>query len=230
MSEQRFITFEGGEGSGKSTQARLLAERLAAAGHDVALTREPGGAPFAEDIRTALLTPRDHRPCNLAQALAFFAARADHLSETIRPALQAGRIVICDRFSDSTRVYQTEAGDLPLSTLRTLDSIVVGPTQPGLTFIIDIDPVIGLARAHARTAPNAADTRPDDEAASALKDMFEARDLAYHHRLRAGFLTVAAEAPERCVVIAGDAHRDAIAEAIWRHVAARIGDEVSQAP
>src|SRR5262245_58903953 len=138
MPSGRFITFEGGEGSGKTTQARLLAEVLRRSGIVPILTREPGGSPFAEQVRNLILDPEvaPHGP--LSEALLFYAARADHIEKVIRPSLVAGQWVICDRFSDSTRVYQVEAGGLPLDVFKALELIVVKLPYPDLTFILDV--------------------------------------------------------------------------------------------
>ena len=212
--EGKFITFEGGEGSGKSTQARLLADRLKARGIDAVLTREPGGSPFAERVRALLLDPATPSHSALSEALLFYAARADHLDKTIRPALAAGRWVICDRFSDSTRVYQGVAGGLGGDALDALERLVVAPTQPELTFILDLAPGDGLARARARgAAPGVA---------SADTDPFERRDPQFHERLRAGYLAIAEAEPQRCVLIDGAGAPDTIAAEIWGHVERRL--------
>jgi dTMP kinase len=214
MASGNFITFEGGEGSGKSTQARRLADRLKERGINALLTREPGGSPFAEQVRSLLLDPTTPSHSALSEALLFHAARADHLDKTIRPALAAGSWVICDRFSDSTRVYQGVAGGLTEDTLDALERMVVVPTRPELTFILDLAPADGLARARARgTAPGAA---------SADADAFERRDPQFHERLRAGYLAIAKAEPQRCVLIAGADAPDAIAAEIWSHVERRL--------
>jgi dTMP kinase len=206
----RFITFEGGEGSGKSTQARLLAERLKHAGVDVLLTREPGGSPFAEQVRDFILGGRalPHPP--LAEALLFHAARADHLATVIVPALAAGRWVISDRFSDSTRVYQGAAGGVPAATIEGLDKLVVGACTPALTIIMDISPDDGLRRAAAR--------RPE----GASTDPFEARTLAFHGLLRDGFRGLAAQETGRCVLVDGAGPAAPIAAVVWKHVETRL--------
>lgn len=212
MQTGRFITFEGGEGSGKSTQARKLAERLRVGGIDVLLTREPGGSPFAEQVRGLLLggTLAPHPP--ISEALLFSAARADHLAGTIRPALAAGRWVICDRFADSTRVYQGAAGGVPEADLDTLERLVVGPTAPDLTLILDIEARAGLARATSRR-----------EAIEGSEiDPFEGRALAFHEKLRAGYLEIARREPGRCVVVDAGADAEAIAARIWALVEARL--------
>lgn len=212
MARGRFITFEGGEGSGKSTQARRLAERLERAGTAVTLTREPGGSPFAERLRGIILDPATPPHSALSEALLFYAARADHLDRTIRPALAAGRWVICDRFSDSTRVYQGVAGQLALATIETLEAIAVAPTAPDLTLMIDIDPTVGLDRANARR----------DAADGNVADRYEGRDVAYHEALRRGFLEIAAAAPHRCIVIDGSGSADDVADRVWAAVARRL--------
>ncbi len=206
----RFITFEGGEGSGKSTQARLLAERLKHAGVDTVLTREPGGSPFAEQVREFILSGRTAPHPPLAQALLFYAARADHLATLIVPALNAGQWVISDRFSDSTRAYQGAADGVPRADIEILDRLVVGATVPALTIILDIAPEAGLARA--------AERRPE----GARTDPFEARELAFHSRLRQGFQEIAAREPKRCVLIDATGPAAPIAANVWRTVEARL--------
>lgn len=206
----RFITFEGGEGSGKSTQARLLAERLKHAGIDTILTREPGGSPFAEQLREFILGGKQAPHPPLAEALLFYAARADHLSHTIRPALAADKWVIADRFSDSTRAYQGAAGGVSPADIDAIDRVVVGSTAPDLTLILDLAPEDGLRRA--------AERRPE----GARTDPFEARDLDFHRRLRAGFLAIAAAEPQRCVVIDASGPAAPIAATIWRTIESRL--------
>ena len=152
MKRARFITFEGGEGAGKSTQAERLAARLRARGIACLVTREPGGSPFAERVRDLLLDPSAAERAPLAEALLFYAARADHLVATIRPALAEGTWVLCDRFSDSTRAYQGAASGVDRELLSRLERMVIGPTRPDLTVILDLDPALGLARAAERLA------------------------------------------------------------------------------
>jgi dTMP kinase len=210
MSRGVFITFEGGEGAGKSTQVRALSERLRGAGKTVTQTREPGGSPFADSIRDLLLAPAPQPRTPLAEAFLFQGARADHLALTIRPALAAGHFVVCDRFSDSTRAYQGVAGGVPAEQVRLLEQIAVGADRPDLTILIDLEPGIGLARATARRAP------------SAVHDAFEGRSLDFHRRLREGFLEIAKSEPHRCVVVDGARARDELAERIWQVVAQRF--------
>jgi len=205
-----FITLEGGEGTGKSTQARLLADRLAVAGIDCVVTREPGGSPFAEEIRALLLDGRLPARTAIAEALLFLAARADHVAHTIAPALAAGRWVICDRFSDSTRVYQGVAGRVPKATLADLDRLVLAGLKPDLTLIFDLAPEIGLARAGAR--------RPAGSGA----DPYEGRDLAYHRELRDGFRAIAADEPDRCVLIDAASTPDQVAAQVWAAITSRL--------
>jgi dTMP kinase len=206
----RFITLEGGEGSGKSTQARLLAERLKHSGIDTVLTREPGGSPFAEQVREFILGGKQAPHPAMAEALLFYAARADHLAATIRPALAANRWVIADRFSDSTRAYQGAAGGVSVADIDIIDRVVVGDTVPDLTVILDLAPEEGLRRA--------AERRP----AGATTDPFEARDLEFHRRLRLGFQAIALAEPGRCVVVDASGPAAPIAATIWRTIEGRL--------
>jgi dTMP kinase len=214
MPAGKFITFEGGEGSGKSTQAQKLAARLRSQGIHVVLTREPGGSAFAEALRTFILDPENPPHSALSEALLFYAARADHLDKTIRPALNDGSWVICDRFSDSTRVYQSSAGGLPREVLDTLEDIVVRPTFPDLTLILDLPAELGLGRAESRRlgAPH--------EPVEA--DAYEKRDLAFHWQLRQAFAELARTEPERCVLLDASADEANVAKAVWQAVEARL--------
>jgi dTMP kinase len=211
MARGKFITLEGGEGAGKSTQARLLTERLRSAGHDVVLTREPGGTAFAEQVREFILASTTAGHGALSEALLFYAARADHLEKILRPALSAGRWVVCDRFSDSSRVYQSLAGDLPIETYMALEQIVVAPTVPDLTVILDIRAEDGLRRATARGAD-----------AQRAADPYEGRGLGFHEQLRKGFLEIAKSEPQRCVVIDGAGAPVEVADLIWSAVGRRL--------
>jgi dTMP kinase len=203
-----FITLEGGEGSGKSTHAKLLADRLVSAGREVVLTREPGGAPEAEAIRKLLLGGEPERWSPLAEALLNFAARDNHLSLTIRPALSRGAVVICDRFMDSTTAYQGYAGGVDLEFIKSLEHSVVGDTRPQLTLVFDVDPELGLERARQRDPGHA--------------DRFERMGLEFHQRLRAGFLEIASAEPGRCVLVDSSRDKDDVAGAVWDAVAARV--------
>ncbi len=211
----KFITFEGGEGSGKSTQVRHLGEHLGALGRTMVTTREPGGTPFAERVRGFLFETRKPDGVPLAEALLFNAARADHLDTLIRPALARGDWVICDRFMDSTRAYQGAGSALVSGDIDQLEALVVGETRPDLTLILDLDPGLGLERARARQAA--------DTPAMLERDPFEARTLAFHQRLRQGFLAIAAREPQRCAVIDATQSPDAIAADIRTLVATRLG-------
>lgn len=215
MTGARFVTFEGGEGAGKSTQVARLRAQLGAAGINAVATREPGGSPFAEQVRAFILAPDTSLHVALAETLLFAAARADHMAATILPALDDGRWVLCDRFTDSTRVYQGVAAGVPIDKIMALEDLVLDDRQPDLTIILDVPPEVGLERARARAHSGGADV-PDT-------DRYEARELAYHEKLRAGFLEIARREPNRCVVVEGQQSEDAIAEEIWDLVCARLG-------
>ncbi|MFV0368193.1 MAG: dTMP kinase [Hyphomicrobiaceae bacterium] len=204
MRSGQFITFEGVEGVGKSTQARLLADRLKATGQDVIVTREPGGTPLAEKIRDLILEYRPKSP--EAEFLLFSAARAEHLSVLIRPALEAGKSVICDRFIDSTRVYQGEVFGVAPSLIRTVEQHIVAATMPVLTIILDLDPTVGLERAAER---------------GTLSRYDEAR-IEVHRVLRQGFLNIASTEPSRCAVVDAARPADAVAADVWAAVEARL--------
>lgn len=231
MTKGKFISFEGGEGSGKSTQAKLLSERLGTAGIEAVLTREPGGSPFAERLRGILLDPGVEPHSALSEALLFSAARADHLEQVIRPGLAAGRWILCDRFMDSTRAYQGYAGTVDPKRLEALELLVVGNTRPDLTIVIDLPAEIGLARAAVRRGtsgrslpgrPGASRAKASGGAESLLADRYEGRDIGFHKRLRDGFLDIAAREPGRCAVVDGRGAPHEVAEAVWSAVEARL--------
>ncbi len=198
MTTPRFITFEGIDGSGKSTQSRRFADHLRAQGQDIVLTREPGGSPGAEEIRQLVLTGDPDRWSAETEVLLFTAARRDHLEKTIEPALAAGKTVISDRFADSTRVYQgATRGDLR-NMVGQLHSLMIG-REPDLTFIIDMDPATALERGLARKSG---------------EDRFEDFGLPFQETLRHGFLALAHAQPERCILIDGNRTADQIASEI----------------
>lgn len=196
MTRGRFITFEGGEGSGKSTQAGRLAERLRAQGIEVLLTREPGGSAGAEAIRQLVVNGEGERWSPLTEVLLMFAARNDHLERTIRPALAAGHWVICDRFADSSRAYQGGGGGVPQPFIEQLDRAVVDQDQPDLTLIFDLPVEEGLERAFGR---------------GLFETRFESKGLAFHERLRQTFRDIAARHPERCRLIDARGTEDEVA-------------------
>ena len=210
----RFITLEGGEGVGKSTQAGILTERLALAGLEVLRTREPGGSENAEAVRDLVVKGDAGRWSPVAETLLMYAARADHLERLIRPALERGAWVVCDRFADSTRAYQGAGGGVAPAIIEGIDAAVVGADQPDLTLVFDMPVEVGLERAFGR-------------------DMFEARfeskGAEFHQRLRQHFLAIAAREPERCVVIDAAGDPDTVAAAVWDAVSSRF-PELSTAP
>jgi dTMP kinase len=205
----RFITFEGGEGSGKSTQAGILANRLARAGRPVFSTREPGGSPAAEEIREALLSGQVAHFGPLAEAVMFSVARADHVDNAIRDALEDGKWVVCDRFVDSTRAYQGTTAGVPRGLINALERLTVGALSPDITFILDIPAEEGLARAQER-----------DE--DAEPDRFEGQDLMMHERIRRAFLDIAEEEPGRCIVVDASQPEAMVAEDVWEAVLQRL--------
>jgi dTMP kinase len=205
----RFITFEGGEGAGKSTQVERLGRRLEARGISVVMTREPGGSPRAERIRHALLSGAVKRFGPLAEAVMFAAARADHLDKTIRPALARGAFVLCDRFADSTRAYQGVLGAIDSALIEDLESVTVGPTRPDLTLVLDLPAAAGRARAARR--------RNGEQI-----DRFENEGDAYHERVRQAFRAIAEREPRRCVVIEAGGSPEAVEDEIWRVVEERL--------
>jgi dTMP kinase len=197
-----FITLEGGEGSGKSTQIKRLAARLEAQGRDLLVTREPGGTPEAEAVRALLVSGDIARWTAKSEALLNYAAREQHLEQVIRPALAAGRTVLCDRFMDSTRAYQGYAGGCEPEFIDGLERAIVGSTRPNLTLVFDLDPAIGLARAKARGD-------------AVAEDRYERKGLAFHQRLREGFLDILRREPRRCRLVDASQDVDAVAEDVW---------------
>lgn len=203
----RFITFEGGEGAGKTTQARLLAERLRAQGIDVVQTREPGGSPGAEEIRAIAVSGDAERWSARTETLLMYASRSDHLERKILPALDEGKWVVCDRFADSSRAYQGAGGGAPDSLIEALDEHVVGDNQPHLTVVFDIPVEVGLERALGR---------------GLFETRFESKGLEFHQKLREGFLEVAVRHPERCVVLDATGEVEEVAERLWAVVEERL--------
>jgi dTMP kinase len=198
----RFITFEGGEGSGKSTQIKILAERLDAAKLRVIVTREPGGSPGAEIIRHLLLSGMGKLLGPDAETLLFAAARDDHVGTVIKPALNQGIWVLCDRFSDSTRVYQGRLGKVAPEIMNAMERVTIGAIKPDLTIILDIPVEVGMQRAAARRGTRA-------------PDRFEAEDLKFHQGLRDGYRQIAVAEPQRCVLIDANADAATVAAAVW---------------
>ncbi len=213
----RLITFEGGEGAGKSTQIRLLANRLAQAGVEIASTREPGGSPHAERLREFLLSGRAAPLGALGEAMLFAAARIDHVDSLIAPALARGAFVLCDRFIDSTRAYQGAMGKADPRMIALLEKVALGDLKPDLTIVLDLPAPAGLTRAaHRRGAM----TQPD---------RFEREELSFHEGLRNAFLDIASKEADRCCVVDSLAPREEVAQAIWRLVEARFLAPVAQA-
>jgi dTMP kinase len=203
----KFITLEGGEGAGKSTQARLLADWLGQKGISVTLTREPGGTPSAEDIRNLLVTGAVGRWDSLTETLLHYAARREHMARLILPALDDGQWIICDRFIDSTTAYQGYGQGIDLDVIARLRETVLGAFAPDLTLILDVAPETRRVRTAAR---------PGNE------DRYERMNEAFHDRVRAGFHAIAAAEPNRCVVIAADQNVGAVSAAIKEAIAGKL--------
>ena len=197
MTQGRFITLEGGEGAGKTTLAKALAAGLQARGFESLVTREPGGTPNAEALRHLLVEGETGRWSPLAETLLLYAARADHVERLIKPALDSGKWVICDRFSDSTRAYQGAAGGLAAERIAQIDAACLDGFGPDLTFMVDLDPEQGLER-----------TRTRGEEAT----RFERQPGAFHHALRQAFLEIANAEPDRCVILDGAQSPDIVFE------------------
>ncbi|UDL90565.1 dTMP kinase [Mesorhizobium sp. PAMC28654] len=210
MSSGFFITFEGGEGAGKSTQIERLARKMRAKKYDVVVTREPGGSPGAEAVRHVLLSGAAEPFGPKMEALLFAAARSDHVEQVIRPAVERGSIVLCDRFMDSSRVYQGVTGDIDPAFMEALEKVAVNGMVPDMTLIFDIDPTEGLRRATVRRGTEAA------------ADRFEKETLAIHQRRRDAFLAIAAAEPERCIVIDASADPDTVENVVTAAVFAAL--------
>ena len=205
----RFITLEGGEGAGKSTQAERLAARLRALGIGIVLTREPGGSAGADIMRHVLLSGAAKPLGPVAETLLFAAARDDHVRTTIAPALAQSEWVVCDRFIDSTRVYQGALGRVDPKVIRALERMTVADTMPDLTFVLDLPPETGLARAAQRRG-------------RAPADRFETEGIEFHARLRQAYRDIAAAEPKRCILVDADRSVDQVADEIWSIVNARL--------
>lgn len=206
----RFITFEGGEGVGKSTQLKRLAAALERRGVDVIVTREPGGSPRAEALRDVLLSGGAKRFGPLAETVLVAAARADHVERTIRPALERGVWALCDRFIDSTRAYQGALGGVEPELIRSFEKVAAGQTRPDLTLILDAPAAVGLERARLRAG------------ALAAPDRFEAEGGSFHERLRRAFVEIARSEPERCLLIDAGGDADAVEQRVWEAVERRL--------
>ncbi|HNZ48292.1 MAG TPA: dTMP kinase [Candidatus Hydrogenedentes bacterium] len=201
-----FITLEGGEGSGKSTQIGLLSQWLRQQGYEVLATREPGGTPLAEEIRTLLMVPRSEKMSSLAELFLYQAARAQHVQEVIRPALLRGAVVLCDRFTDSTRAYQGAGRTLPDETVVQLNQLAAQDIQPDITFILDLPEEAGMQRARDRGS--------DD------RMMTEA--LAFHRNIRAAFQRLAKEEPDRITMVDGTLSREAVLAVLQERILPRL--------
>lgn len=206
----RFVTFEGGEGVGKSTQIMRLAGRLKTRGLDVVLTREPGGSLRAEKLRETLLGGGAKRFGPLAETILVASARADHVERAIAPALDRGQWVLCDRFIDSTSAYQGALGGVPAETIRALEAVATAGRRPDVTIVLDASSASGLARARKRAGEGAA------------ADRFEAEDASFHERVRDAFRAIAAADPGRCALVDAEGSVDEVAERVWAEVARRL--------
>jgi dTMP kinase len=205
----RFVTFEGGEGAGKSTQIKLLADRLDAEGKRVIVTREPGGSPGAEIIRHVVLSGMGKLLGPEAETLLFAAARDDHVHAVIEPALEQGIWVLCDRFSDSTRAYQGRQGQVAPALLNAMERVTIGSLKPDMTVILDIPVETGMKRAAVRRG-------------NGLPDRFEAEGLAFHQGLRDAFRQIAADEPQRCVLVDASTDATTVADTIWNALRQRL--------
>lgn len=205
----RFITFEGGEGTGKSTQIKKLADRLKAARMRTLVTREPGGSPGAEIMRHLVLSGMGKLLGPEAETLLFAAARDDHVRTVIQPALNQGAWVLCDRFADSTRAYQGSLGAVPAALINAMQRVTIGNLKPDLTIILDLPVEIGLQRAAARRG-------------SGAPDRFESEQLSFHQGLREAYRKIAADEPDRCVLIDANSDPDTVASRVWTALRDRL--------
>ncbi|UJQ95009.1 dTMP kinase [Mariluticola halotolerans] len=216
----RFLTFEGGEGVGKSTQVKRLLARLTRLGIAAVRTREPGGTPKAEAIRSFILQGRSEEWGPGAEATLFAAARLDHVNQLIAPNLASGRWVICDRFHDSTRAYQGLTGGVDDTLIEALEDLALNGHKPDLTIILDMDPEEAFKRVAQRAL---------EDGIPAVADRFEKEDLDWHRSLRKGFLEIAERNPDRCVVISADQPESELAKAIWSAVTQKFPELIREA-
>lgn len=212
-----FITLEGGEGSGKTTQINRLAEALTGLGYRVLTTREPGGTPEGEKIRALFVRDTGMNWSPMAEVLLILAARAMHVERVVRPALEEKNIVICDRFTDSTTAYQGYGRGLELSAIDSLTKSVIGELKPDLTFILDLPPGAGLSRSTKRLAR-------DHQNENAAEDRFEKLELSFHDRVREGFLDIGKREPERCIVVDATTGVDKMARIILDATLNKLGN------
>ncbi len=204
-----FVTFEGGEGAGKTTQIKLLAARLQELGHNIVVTREPGGTKGAEAIRELILNPAGFNFSSMTETMLFFAARCDHVEKIIIPALEDGKIVLCDRFTDSTLAYQSALGKVSGDIIQKMANLILGNLKPDLTFFIDMEPAQGLKRAATRRG-------------SSATDRFELESLEFHKRIRHAFLRIASAEPERCMVLSGEQDLHVISDQVFKVFMQRV--------
>jgi dTMP kinase len=216
----RFITFEGGEGVGKSTQVKRLLVRLNRLGLEAVRTREPGGTPKAEHVRAFILQGRSEAWGPGAEAVLFAAARLDHVNQLIAPTLQSGKWVISDRFHDSTRAYQGLTGGVNDKLIRGLETLALNGHAPDLTFVLDMDPVVAFNRVNSREL---------EPALAQSGDRFEKEDLDWHRRLRQAFLDIAAQNQERCVVLPANQSEDALEDEVWDTLTRRYPELATKA-
>ncbi len=211
----RFITLEGGEGAGKSTQIKLLADKLSAANIGCVVTREPGGSPGAEIMRHLVLSGIGKVLGADAEALLFAAAREDHVRLLIEPSLARGLWVLCDRFSDSTRAYQGNLGHVDLTMIEALERVTIGSMRPDLTLVLDLPVEIGLGRAAKRRG-------------TGVPDRFESENIGFHQQLRSAYRQIVQDNPNRCVLIDADADASTVAARIWQAVRFRFPELSTQ--
>ncbi len=202
-----FVTLEGGEGTGKTTQAQRLAEHLERLGHRVRLTREPGGTALGRDLRRMLLEVREDPPCPRAELLLYGADRAQHVERLIRPALEAGEVVVCDRFTDATEAYQGWGRGMPAEAVRAVNRLAAAGVVPDRTVVLDLDPEEGVARSLGRHGPQGAEV------------LFEREDLAFHRRVRQGYRAIAEREPGRVRLVDASGSEDEVFERVWAAVA-----------